>query len=175
MRPLRCIFGSHDIERLPSPPGIMRGLAGPVRCRRCPYSRPGFRYPPMPTTPPVSTSAAIRHASHHEEGGNQVNHFEAFKQELKALCRKHRIQLSTSGYDALQAWDLCDGEEPIFASGFEDHTGLQATPRAFDCQEFHELCMDYRGAMTPSQANVAYEKLQAYCTANVAYARGGAA
>lgn len=49
---LRCIFG-HDLERLPSPPGVMRGWAGPVRCRRdgCTFSHPGFRYPSAPAVP----------------------------------------------------------------------------------------------------------------------------
>jgi hypothetical protein len=32
----------------------------------------------------------------------------------------------------------------------------------FDCQEFHELCMDYRGA-APQHAQGVYERLQAYC------------
>lgn len=42
----RCLFG-HDIEWLPSPPGIMHGYGAPVRCRRagCGYSHPGFPYP----------------------------------------------------------------------------------------------------------------------------------
>lgn len=36
----------------------------------------------------------------------------------------------------------------------------------FDCQEFHELCMDYRGAQYTVDGNgpqACYEKLQAYC------------
>lgn len=36
----------------------------------------------------------------------------------------------------------------------------------FDCQEFHELCMDYRGAQYGSSVNApqqAYERLQKYC------------
>lgn len=32
----------------------------------------------------------------------------------------------------------------------------------FDCQRFHELCMDYRGA-SPQAAQAAYERLQEYC------------
>lgn len=37
----------------------------------------------------------------------------------------------------------------------------------FDCQEFHELCMDYRGAPV-RLGGVAYERLQAYCRTYVA-------
>ena len=33
----------------------------------------------------------------------------------------------------------------------------------FDCREFHELCMDYRGAVLPNGPQTAYERLQAYC------------
>lgn len=38
-----------------------------------------------------------------------------------------------------------------------------SVPKVFDCQEFHELCMDYRGATFPD-AQPAYEALQAYCS-----------
>jgi hypothetical protein len=43
----------------------------------------------------------------------------------------------------------------------------------FDCQEFHELCMDYRGA-APQHAQGVYERLQAYCRReqNVSYNAG---
>jgi hypothetical protein len=37
-------------------------------------------------------------------------------------------------------------------------------PNVFDCQAFHELCMDYRGAVLPDHAQGAYERLQAYCS-----------
>lgn len=33
----------------------------------------------------------------------------------------------------------------------------------FDCQEFDELCMNYRGAPIGADAQYAYEKLQSYC------------
>lgn len=39
----------------------------------------------------------------------------------------------------------------------------------FDCQEFHELCMDYRGAAI-GFAQEAYECLQAYCRAKAGIA-----
>lgn len=36
----------------------------------------------------------------------------------------------------------------------------------FDCEEFHNLCTDYRGAVIGEHAQRAYEALQAYCRAH---------
>ena len=41
---------------------------------------------------------------------------------LKRLCRQHNVQLSVSGYDGMEVWDLRPGEEPIHAAGIEDKT-----------------------------------------------------
>lgn len=46
----------------------------------------------------------------------------------------------------------------------------------FDCQEFHELCMDYRGAPLSTERNYpqeAYERLQEYCRQQVETAMQG--
>lgn len=40
-----CSIGRHDLEYLPSPEGIMHGIFGPCRCRRCSYRHDGFPYP----------------------------------------------------------------------------------------------------------------------------------
>ncbi len=50
----------------------------------------------------------------------------------------------------------------------------ESPPDPFDCQVFHELCMDYRGAQYGSEINSpqqAYERLQAYCRAELAKVR----
>lgn len=47
------------------------------------------------------------------------------------------------------------------ANGMQGGAGVRE-PDPFDCQEFHELAMDYRGAH-PIHAQGAYERLQAYC------------
>lgn len=45
---------------------------------------------------------------------------EAFLGELRALCRKHGVQLSVSDYDGLQLWPLIEGEEELHSNGVED-------------------------------------------------------
>jgi hypothetical protein len=45
-----------------------------------------------------------------------------FIKELKELCIKHNVQLSVSDYDALQVWDLEEGDEPIWCNGIQDIT-----------------------------------------------------
>jgi len=42
--------------------------------------------------------------------------FESFKQELIKLCNKHKVTLSTSGYDCIEIWDLDRGLGEIHAS-----------------------------------------------------------
>jgi hypothetical protein len=56
---IKCFFGYHDIERLPSPPGIAGGVFGPSRCRRawCNYQQAGFPLPRVPM-PSVEETAA---------------------------------------------------------------------------------------------------------------------
>lgn len=46
--------------------------------------------------------------------------FNTFKAALEDLCLRHRIQLSTSQYDGLQAWNLEDRDDPIYSAGFEN-------------------------------------------------------
>jgi hypothetical protein len=48
---LLCFIGKHDWEYLPSPEGIMDGLFGPRKCRRCPEKFDGFPYPDIPMPP----------------------------------------------------------------------------------------------------------------------------
>lgn len=48
---LLCAFGRHDWELLPSPPGVMSGIFGPHKCRRCPKEVKGFPYPKFPPPP----------------------------------------------------------------------------------------------------------------------------
>lgn len=46
-----------------------------------------------------------------------------FVQALAELCLEHKIQLSSSGYDGLQVWDL-DTTEPLYLPFIEDKTKL---------------------------------------------------
>lgn len=50
--------------------------------------------------------------------------FDAFEAELRALCRKHGVILTTEMYDALEVWDATGrvGEDEIHSQGFVDHT-----------------------------------------------------
>jgi hypothetical protein len=45
-----------------------------------------------------------------------------FIEELKRVCLKHGLQLTVSDYDALQVWELDQGEEPIRGNGIQDRT-----------------------------------------------------
>lgn len=42
-----------------------------------------------------------------------------FLDEVRAVCRKHGMQICTSGYDGLQVWTLKDGEDELYADGIE--------------------------------------------------------
>jgi hypothetical protein len=44
----------------------------------------------------------------------------AFLLELDDLCKKHRVMISTSGYDSIQFWDLKEGEQTIYCPCIED-------------------------------------------------------
>jgi len=48
--------------------------------------------------------------------------YEVFIGELRAFLRSHGVQLSSSGYDRLQAWDLFPGDDPIYNDAIEDRT-----------------------------------------------------
>jgi hypothetical protein len=53
----------------------------------------------------------------------------AFIDELEALCIKHGVCLSVSGYDGLQVWDLDKfPSEPIYCPWIEDRTGVTPAP-----------------------------------------------
>lgn len=41
---------------------------------------------------------------------------------LQRLCREHNVQLAVSGYDALEVWDLRQGEDPVYSNSIEDRT-----------------------------------------------------
>lgn len=47
---------------------------------------------------------------------------EAFLDEVRAVCRKHGLQISTSLYDGFQVWPLRKGEEELYGAGIEDMT-----------------------------------------------------
>lgn len=48
--------------------------------------------------------------------------FDAFVADLRALCLKHGVTLSSSGYDGLQVWPLRFGDDPIHQGVIEDCT-----------------------------------------------------
>lgn len=82
---VKCAFGAHDMETLPSPPGIMRGIYAPQRCRACEYKQEGFPYPvayvQLPTgegRPPVFPSM---------KSSDQV--FFEIMEQAEAAIRKH--------------------------------------------------------------------------------------
>jgi hypothetical protein len=41
--------------------------------------------------------------------------FDAFVIALRALCHEHGVQLSSSGYDLLEVWDLTPSSDPLYA------------------------------------------------------------
>lgn len=45
-----------------------------------------------------------------------------FLDEVRAVCRKHGFQISTSSYDGLDVWDLTQGDEELYFAGIEDMT-----------------------------------------------------
>ena len=45
---------------------------------------------------------------------------ESIVREIEQLLRERNVQLSTSGYDSLQIWDLKPGESPVYSNGIED-------------------------------------------------------
>lgn len=58
--------------------------------------------------------------------------FSQFVTELQALCIKHGVTLSTSGYDSIQVWPLDPRDGPIYGGNIEDRTqdNPTATPPA---------------------------------------------
>ncbi len=48
-----------------------------------------------------------------------------FLNEIEAVCRKHGMQLTSSGYDGLQVWDLKRGEHPLFFNSVADRTAAK--------------------------------------------------
>ena len=47
--------------------------------------------------------------------------FDEFIAELKALCKKHNVVLSTYGYDSIQVWDADD----VYDTGHFVHCGIE--------------------------------------------------
>lgn len=43
-----------------------------------------------------------------------------FINALRALCREHRVMLSTSMYDCFQVWPLKPGGDELYGDGVED-------------------------------------------------------
>lgn len=67
------------------------------------------------------------HYSHLEkdhpcEDAPQSPRFSSFLRDLEDVCRKHKVVLSTSGYDGLQVWDADVSGYPIYCAGIEDMT-----------------------------------------------------
>lgn len=60
---------------------------------------------------------------------NQFDHMsqkaQSFLIALTQLCTTHDVQISVSGYDGIQIWNLSEGDEPIHANGIEDKTNAQ--------------------------------------------------
>ncbi|WP_298929202.1 hypothetical protein [uncultured Ramlibacter sp.] len=53
----------------------------------------------------------------------------AFITELAALCERHGVMLTTSGYDGMQVWDRKpEDREPIHAAGIDDMTEQPPPP-----------------------------------------------
>lgn len=48
--------------------------------------------------------------------------YDNFIKELEALCDKHDVSISCSGYDSLQVWDRKDEINVIHFNGIEDMT-----------------------------------------------------
>lgn len=46
----------------------------------------------------------------------------SFIAALRELCVLHDVQLTTSAYDSLDAWDLSPGDDPVYANGIQDRT-----------------------------------------------------
>lgn len=40
--------------------------------------------------------------------------YDNFVLALRELCVAHKVQLSTSGYDAIQVWNLNEGDDPLY-------------------------------------------------------------
>lgn len=99
---IRCRFGHHDNERLPSPPGIMHGIFGPHRCRCCGHSEPGF--------PMLDFSDLIQRS---EKGD------EAMSEDRKQLLTIGKRLFGDIG-DDLNALDARPAEEFRRESDFEE-------------------------------------------------------
>ena len=54
--------------------------------------------------------------------GEPVGKCALFTAALVALCRKHDVQLVTSGYAGLHIYDLKPGELPVYCAGVSDCT-----------------------------------------------------
>lgn len=48
--------------------------------------------------------------------------FQAFLTDLRALCIRHKVQLTPSQYDFLQVWPLMKGMEPLYFPGIQNRT-----------------------------------------------------
>ena len=55
-----------------------------------------------------------------------LSKYDGFLMALRALCRMHGVQISTSGYDSLVVSDLREGDDPIYQDHIEDGTAPEA-------------------------------------------------
>ena len=46
----------------------------------------------------------------------------SFLADIRSVCIKHNLQISTSGYDGVQIWRLKAGDEFIHCAGIDDMT-----------------------------------------------------
>lgn len=49
--------------------------------------------------------------------------FTQFAEALAALCLEHKVQLATTGYDAIGVWPARPGDPPIHGGHLVDNTG----------------------------------------------------
>ena len=47
---------------------------------------------------------------------------EKFLNEVRKLCRKHKMQIAVTGYDGICINDLEPGDDEIYAQGIDDYT-----------------------------------------------------
>lgn len=45
---------------------------------------------------------------------------------IEDFCIENKIQISVSGYDAIEIWDLKEGEEPVHCNGFDDRRKVKS-------------------------------------------------
>lgn len=60
--------------------------------------------------------------SHDDEDAFLSPKVKVFLDEVRSVCRKHGLQISTSGYDGLDVFDLLPGDEELHPDWINDMT-----------------------------------------------------